>query len=80
MGAAVAPGAVTTADFTRALGRVLRRPTLFPLPAFMARLVMGKMADELLLSSARVAPAALKSAGFEFLHPEIQGGLEASIR
>jgi len=76
---AVAPGAVTNAEFTRALGRVLRRPTLFPLPAFMARLVMGKMADELLLSSARVAPAALESAGFKFLHPEIQGGLEASI-
>jgi len=76
---AVSPEPVTNSDFTRALGRALRRPTLFPLPAFAARLVMGKMADDLLLASARVAPAELLKREFVFQHPEISGGLKASL-
>jgi hypothetical protein len=76
---AVTPHPVTNSEFTRALGRALRRPTLFPLPAFAARLVMGKMADELLLASARVTPAKLTQAGFEFHSPEIKAGLAASL-
>jgi len=76
---AVTPHPVTNSEFTRALGSALRRPTLFPLPAFFARLVMGKMADDLLLSSARVMPAKLTEAGFEFHRPEIQDGLAASL-
>src|SRR6185503_7841354 len=55
----VAPRPVTNAEFTRTLGRVLGRPTLFPMPAFAARLAFGEMADELLLSSTRVEPARL---------------------
>jgi len=76
---AVSPEPVTNSDFTRALGRALRRPTLFPLPAFAARLVMGKMADDLLLASARVAPAERLKREFVFQHPEISGGLKASL-
>jgi len=76
---AVAPGAVTNADFTRALGRALRRPTVFPLPAFVARAVMGKMADELLLASTRVVPEKLTAAGFEFQHAGIDSALAASL-
>lgn len=76
---AVAPNPVTNADFTRALGRALHRPTVFPLPAFVARIVMGKMADELLLASTRVVPTKLTEGGFEFQHPEIDAGLAASL-
>ena len=76
---AVTPHPVTNSEFTRALGRALRRPTLFPLPAFAARLVMGKMADELLLASAPVTPAKFTQAGFEFHSPEIKAGLAASL-
>jgi len=76
---AVTPHPVTNSDFTRALGRALRRPTLFPLPEFAARLAMGKMADDLLLSSARVTPAALTRSGFEFQYPEIGAALAASL-
>lgn len=65
-------GAVRNEDFTRTLGRVLSRPTLFPLPAFAARLVLGEMADALLLSSARVEPAKLKSSGFRFRHVDLE--------
>ena len=67
----VAPGAVTNRDFTRALGAALSRPTILPLPAALARLAFGPMADELLLSSTRVQPVRLQEAGFEFRHPDI---------
>jgi uncharacterized protein (TIGR01777 family) len=71
----VAPHPVTNAEFTKTLGRVLSRPTLFPMPAFAARLAFGEMADALLLSSTRVAPQALAEAGFHFQHPELERGL-----
>ena len=71
---------VTNAEFTKALGRVLHRPTVFPLPAFAARLAFGEMADELLLGSTRVIPTRLQAAGYQFLHPEIEAALAASIR
>ncbi len=71
----VAPGAVTNREFTRTLGRVLWRPTIFPMPAFAARLLFGEMADELLLASTRVQPARLLSAGYPFRFPELEGAL-----
>jgi hypothetical protein len=72
---AVAPKPVTNAEFTRALGRVLGRPAILPLPAFAARLAFGQMADELLLASARVMPERLPASGYRFRHPEIEGAL-----
>ena len=71
----VAPNAVRNAEFTRVLGLVLKRPTIFPLPAFVARLLLGEMADELLLSSVRVRPAKLEETGFRFEHPELEEAL-----
>jgi hypothetical protein len=49
----VAPEAVTNAEFTKTLGRVLRRPTVLPVPAFALRLLLGEVADEMLLASTR---------------------------
>ena len=72
---AVAPGAVTNAEFTRTLARILSRPSIFPLPAFAARLAMGEMADELLLFSARVEPARLLAAGYQFRHRRLEAAL-----
>jgi len=71
----VAPNAVTNAEFTRTLGRVLARPTLFPVPVFAARLAFGEMADALLLASARVVPERLQQTGCVFHHPELEGAL-----
>ncbi|MDZ7361494.1 MAG: TIGR01777 family oxidoreductase [candidate division KSB1 bacterium] len=71
----VAPRAVTNREFTKTLGKVLSRPTIFPLPAFAARLALGEMADELLLSSARIEPARLLASGYQFRHPELEGAL-----
>lgn len=67
----VAPQPVTNAEFTRALGRVLRRPALLPAPAFALRLALGEMADALLLSSARVRPNRLQETGFEFRDSDV---------
>lgn len=72
---AVAPRPATNLEFTKTLGRVLGRPTIFPMPAFAARLAFGEMADELLLASARVEPAKLVSSGYRFRAPELEGAL-----
>ncbi len=72
---AVAPQAVTNLEFTKALGHVLSRPTLFPAPAFALRLAFGEMADALLLSSARVEPQRLKESDYVFQYPELEGAL-----
>jgi uncharacterized protein (TIGR01777 family) len=72
---AVAPGAATNAEFTKALGGVLSRPTIFKVPAFAARLAFGEMADATLLASQRVEPARLQESGFVFKYPELEGAL-----
>jgi hypothetical protein len=76
----VAPGAVTNAEFTVALGRVLGRPTVFPVPAFALRLAVGPgMADEALLASTRAVPAALPASGFAFRQGDLESALRAAI-
>jgi len=72
---AVGPEPVTNLEFTKTLGRVLHRPTLFPMPAFLARLVFGQMAEELLLSGARVKPEKILKAGFKFDHVSLENAL-----
>ncbi len=72
---AVAPGAVTNAEFTATLARVLRRPAWLPVPALGLRLLFGEMADATLLASARVAPAQLQRLGFDFRFPQLESAL-----
>lgn len=76
----VAPQAVTNYEFTKTLGRVLSRPTLFPVPAFAARLAFGEMADETLLSSQRVEPTRLKESAYIFKYPELEGALRHILK
>lgn len=76
---AVAPGAVTQRQLTAALGKVLRRPTIFPVPGAVLRLVLGEMAEGLLLASARASSEKLMESGFEFLDPEIEGTLRRAL-
>lgn len=72
---AVAPNPVTNRELTKTLGRILGRPTLFPMPAFAARLAFGEMADALLLASTRVAPKRLEASGYVFRHSDIASAL-----
>lgn len=76
----VSPGAVSNREFTKALGRVIRRPTVAPMPAFAARFLFGEMADALLLASANVVPAKLRDVGFQFRHSAIEEGLRAVLQ
>lgn len=76
---AVAPNPVTNEEFTRALGRVLKRPTFASLPAIAVRMMFGEMGDELLLAGQRVAPRVLLENGFEFRHTEIEPALQAIL-
>ena len=75
----VAPHPVTNAEFTRTLGQVLHRPTIFPVPAFAVKTLFGQMGEELLLASQRVEPARLVAGGYQFQHPELKGALEAAL-
>jgi NAD dependent epimerase/dehydratase family enzyme len=75
----VAPHPATNREFTKALGSVLWRPTIFPLPAFAARMVFGEMADNLLLASARVEPARLLASGYEFRYAELKPALRHAL-
>lgn len=72
----VAPHPVTNSEFTKSLGHVLSRPTIFPVPAFGARLAFGEMADALLLSSQRVEPAVLTNRGFAPFWPRLEPALK----
>lgn len=76
----VAPDPPTNAEYTQVLGRVLNRPTIFPLPAPAARLMLGEVADELLLPSARVEPARLQETGYDYRHPELEGAFRYLLR
>ncbi len=69
-----APNPVTNREFTKTLGRVLWRPTIFPVPGFMLRLMLGQFAN-VLLGSQRVIPKAALDAGFQFQFPDLEAAL-----
>jgi uncharacterized protein (TIGR01777 family) len=74
---ATAPEPVTNAEFARALGRALHRPAFMPAPAFALRLMLGEMADALLLSGQRVVPAKAQLLGFTFKYAHLEDALAA---
>ena len=76
----VSPQPVTNVEFTKTLAAALHRPALFPAPAFVLRLVLGEMADALLLSSQRVLPAQLQKLNYAFLHPDLRSACVAVLR
>jgi len=58
---------------------LLHRPTFLPMPAAAARLAFGEMAEEMLLTGARVEPRVLKAAGFAFAHPQLESALRHAL-
>jgi len=72
---AVAPTAVTNAEFTATMARVLRRPAVFPVPAAVLKLIFGEMAEETLLASTRAVPDRAARAGFVWRQPELETAL-----
>jgi len=75
----VGPTPVTNREFTRALGRALRRPAVLPVPAPALRLLFGEMARETVLASQRAIPAQLNASGFEFLCPDVERALGQAL-
>lgn len=76
----VAPAAATNREFTKALGKVVNRPTLMKMPAFVAKTVFGQMADELILSSTRVLPSVLMRNGYVHRYANLETALSASLK
>ena len=74
-----APEPVTNSTFTEALGRILHRPTLAAVPAFVLRALFGEMAGGTVLASQRAQPAALVRSGFAFAHPTLASALRFEL-
>jgi uncharacterized protein (TIGR01777 family) len=74
---ATAPRPVTNAEFARALGRAMHRPAFMPAPGFALRLLLGEMADALLLSGQNAVPARATRGGFQFCFQEVDEALRA---
>ncbi|MFZ2053338.1 MAG: TIGR01777 family oxidoreductase [Candidatus Aminicenantales bacterium] len=75
-----APQPLTMNGFARTLGRAMRRPAIFRVPAVLLRLLFGEMAEESLLAGQRVLPRALLRGGFEFLYPDLESALGEILR
>jgi uncharacterized protein (TIGR01777 family) len=71
-----APAPLVMKDFCKILGQVMHRPCWLKVPGFMLRLIMGEMAEALLLTGQRVLPKRLLEAGYQFLYPEAEPALQ----
>lgn len=77
---ATSPAPVTNAEFSKALGHALHRPSILPAPAFALRLALGEMADALLLSGQRALPVRATDLGFSFRYSNIDEALADVLR
>jgi uncharacterized protein (TIGR01777 family) len=75
----VAPQAVSNAEFTRILGKVLRRPAFLPVPALAIKVLFGEMGQELLLCGANVIPKRLNESGYAFRYPDMETALSKML-
>jgi uncharacterized protein (TIGR01777 family) len=76
---ATAPNPVSNAEFTKTLGRVLRRPTVLPAPAFAIGAALGEMGRRLILDGDFIRPSRLLEAGFAFEHPQLEAALRHEL-
>jgi uncharacterized protein (TIGR01777 family) len=75
----VSPQPLRNLEFTAALAKALHRRAFCPAPAFLLRLLLGEMADAVLLSSQRALPAQLEKFGYHFLYPNLPAALAAVL-
>lgn len=74
-----APNPVTNKEFTKALGRAMHRPTIFPVPKFGLRLMLGEVAD-VVINGQRVLPTRAQELGYTFKYPEVDEALRAIVQ
>jgi uncharacterized protein (TIGR01777 family) len=77
---ATAPNPVTNREFSKALGRVLRRPAVLPAPKFAVAVMRGRELADVVTGGQRVTPRRATDLGFEFLYPELEPALRAALR
>lgn len=75
----VAPNPVTNKEFTKALGKVLHRPTLLPIPSLGLKIIFGPMADELLIEGQKVMPVKLQASNYKFKYADLESSLRHSL-
>jgi uncharacterized protein (TIGR01777 family) len=75
----VSPNPATAAQLTKALGRALGRPTVFPLPGIAVKTLFGEMGEATLLEGQRALPARLLEAGFEFTYPDLDEAMKRAL-
>jgi uncharacterized protein (TIGR01777 family) len=76
---ATSPNPVSNYEFTKTLGNVLHRPTIFPLPEFVLKLIFGEAAS-VLIGSKEIYPKELENAGFQFSYPTLKSSLEHLLK
>ncbi len=69
------PNPVTNKEFTKTLGMTLKRPTIFPMPEIVVKLLMGKMGEELLLAGKKITPKKVLDAGYKFTYKTLEEAL-----
>jgi uncharacterized protein len=75
-----APEPVTGAEFSRALGRAMNRPSWLPVPGFALRLIVGELANDALLRGHRILPKRAQELGYVFRHPRVDEALVSAVR
>lgn len=75
---AVAPDAIRNQEFTKTIGKILKRPTFFTVPQWALKTAVGELADELLLSQ-NISSQKIRELGFKFTYPEISLSLKKNI-
>ena len=75
-----APNPVTNKIFSHTLARVLKRPAFLPMPAFVLKLMLGEMAEELLLAGQRVMPKIILDAGYHFQYADLDNALSEVVQ
>ncbi len=73
------PNPATSEQFTKALGRALGRPTVFPLPGLVVKTLFGERGEAVLLEGQRTLPKRLVDDGFEFAHPDVSTAIEHAL-
>lgn len=77
---ATAPNPVTNREFSKALGRALRRPAVFPVPKLAVTAMRGRELADAVVGGARVLPRRALDLGYEFRHPDLDEALAAALR
>jgi uncharacterized protein len=69
------PNPIRNSELSKTLAKVLFRPAILPVPGFLMKLLLGQMAEELLLVSSKIYPKKLKEAAYQFLYPDLEPAL-----